>query len=111
MERGEGSIAAFVKTEKTMTPEEYWRAKSSHELLEAVSHFGDCSEHDEAIIRTELRRRGLPEPPPRAHRQEESIIREGQPRAALIGGTRVLLTWANEGTGEVYFTEKALSGR
>jgi Putative prokaryotic signal transducing protein len=44
--------------------EEIWAAKSDDELIEASSELFEYTEAGEHIIRTELRRRGLPEPDP-----------------------------------------------
>lgn len=44
--------------------EEIWRAKSDDELLEASEDLSEYTEEGERIIRTELQRRGLPEPDP-----------------------------------------------
>jgi hypothetical protein len=44
--------------------EETWRRKSDDELMEAAAGLGNYTELGESIIRAELRRRGLAEPPP-----------------------------------------------
>jgi hypothetical protein len=41
-----------------------WRSKSDEELAEAAAALGDYTEEGESLIRAELRRRGLAEPPP-----------------------------------------------
>lgn len=44
--------------------EAIWAARSDDELLEAAEALSEYTEEGERIIRLELRRRGLPEPPP-----------------------------------------------
>ena len=41
-----------------------WRSKSDEALADAAAALGDFTEEGEQIIRAELRRRGLPDPPP-----------------------------------------------
>lgn len=44
--------------------EAIWAAKTDDELLEAVEELSGFTEEGERIVRAELRRRGLPQPPP-----------------------------------------------
>jgi hypothetical protein len=46
--------------------EAHWRGKRDEELAEAASQLSDYTEEGERIIRAELRRRGMAEPPPTA---------------------------------------------
>jgi hypothetical protein len=43
--------------------EKLWRQKSDRELEVAARELSDYTEEAEQIIRTEIRRRGMPEPP------------------------------------------------
>lgn len=47
-----------------MTSEEIWRSKADAEILVAADRLADFTEEGDRIIRAELRRRGLPQPPP-----------------------------------------------
>ena len=44
--------------------EQIWRSKTKEQLSEAGDHLADYTEEGERIIRAELKRMGLPEPPP-----------------------------------------------
>lgn len=46
-----------------MDPEQIWREKSDEELVEAGERLSEFTLEGERIIRAELRRRGLPDPP------------------------------------------------
>lgn len=46
-----------------MDPEQIWREKSDEDLIEAGGHLSEFTSEGERIIRGELRRRGLPDPP------------------------------------------------
>jgi len=46
-----------------MDPEQIWREKSDEALLEAGGHLSEFTSEGERIIRAELHRRGLPDPP------------------------------------------------
>lgn len=68
-----------------MTLEEFWRQKSDQELKVAAQELTDYTEEAEQVIRAEIRRRGMPEPPtfirsyyglPVANRQTEDYLRE-----------------------------------
>ena len=48
----------------TMDPEQIWREKSDEDVVEAGEHLSEFTAEGERIIRAELRRRGLPDPPP-----------------------------------------------
>jgi hypothetical protein len=47
----------------TMDPEEIWRDKADEDLIEAGERLFEFTAEGERIIRAELRRRGLPDPP------------------------------------------------
>ena len=47
-----------------MDPERIWREKSDEELVEAGEAIWEFTDEGERIVRSELRSRGLPEPPP-----------------------------------------------
>jgi len=53
------------------TVERVWHAKTDEELSEASTHLWDYTEEGQRVIREELRRRALPEPPP-----DESLVFE-----------------------------------
>jgi hypothetical protein len=68
-----------------VTLEELWRQKSDRELEVAVEEIAEYTEEAEQVIRAEIRRRGLPEPPmfirnahglPVANQETEDYIRE-----------------------------------
>jgi hypothetical protein len=46
-----------------MNPEQIWREKSDEDLVEAGGHLFEFTSEGERIIRAELHRRGLPDPP------------------------------------------------
>jgi hypothetical protein len=46
-----------------MDPEQIWREKSDDDLMEAAERLFEFTAEGERIIRAELRRRGLPDPP------------------------------------------------
>jgi len=46
-----------------MDPEQIWREKSDEDLVEAGERLFEFTEEGDRIIRAELRRRGLPDPP------------------------------------------------
>jgi len=46
-----------------MDPEQIWREKSDEDLIEAGERLSEFTLEGERIIRAELRRRGLPDPP------------------------------------------------
>ena len=46
-----------------MDAEQIWREKSDEDLIEAGDHLSEFTSEGERIIRAELRRRGLPDPP------------------------------------------------
>lgn len=46
-----------------MDPEQIWREKSDEDLIEAGERLSEFTSEGERIIRDELRRRGLPDPP------------------------------------------------
>jgi hypothetical protein len=46
-----------------MNDDPFWRSQSDEQLLEAANALSDYTEDGEKIIRTELRRRGLAQPP------------------------------------------------
>jgi len=46
-----------------MDPEQIWREKSDEDLIEAGERLSEFTSEGERIIRAELRRRGLPDPP------------------------------------------------
>jgi hypothetical protein len=46
-----------------MDPEQIWREKSDEDLVEAGERLSEFTSEGERIIRAELRRRGLPDPP------------------------------------------------
>jgi hypothetical protein len=46
-----------------MDPEQIWREKSDEALVEAGEHLSEFTSEGERIIRAELHRRGLPDPP------------------------------------------------
>jgi len=46
-----------------MDPEQIWREKSDEDLVEAGGRLSEFTSEGERIIRAELRRRGLPDPP------------------------------------------------
>lgn len=48
----------------TMDAEQIWREKSDDELIEAGERLSEFTADGERIVRAELRRRGLPDPPP-----------------------------------------------
>ena len=51
-----------------MNSEEIWRRKTDEEVAAAGAVLAEYSEHGEAVIRAEMRRRGIPEPPPSARK-------------------------------------------
>ena len=49
-----------------MNSEAIWRRKTDEEVAATGAVLAEYSEHGEAVIRAEMRRRGIPEPPPSA---------------------------------------------
>ena len=47
-----------------MDSEEVWRSKQDSDVLAAADRLADYTEEGDRLIRAELKRRGLPEPPP-----------------------------------------------
>lgn len=61
--------------------EKIWQTKSDEQLTRASNELADYTHEAERVIRAELKRRGLPEPPP-AHRPVE-MKRSAEPAAGL----------------------------
>ena len=69
-----------------------WSSKSDDEVLEAARDLPNYTAEAESIIRAELRRRSLEEPPPFERPPEEQREREAAPRS--YGAAAVLLLTA-----------------
>ena len=54
--------------------ERVWSSKTNYEVLEAAEHLSDYAEEDERLIREELRRRGMADPPPTVRSTNETPV-------------------------------------
>jgi hypothetical protein len=77
--------------------ERIWRDRSDEDLLEAAAELGQFTEQGQAVIRAELKRRGLEDPVDQANSEAEAIDPPGDEPEGAPGSERVI---GEEGAGD-----------